>query len=156
MFSFLKWLSVIRAPGPGWRGFAFLWRERGSHVNPEEERIGEMQTNFVQSLALIEHWFQIRQSLYRWHEGWGEGITDQGVWGPGSIITALLAAGTNAGHLSRPLLMSVMRRGEAQPPRPSSGLTPGWSETDLRETRIPEIHSENEWDTENLGPGYEG
>ena len=49
--------------------------------------------------------------------------------------------------------MSVMRRGEAHPPRPSSGLTPGPSETDPCETRIPEIHSENEWDTENQGPG---
>lgn len=49
---------IISDQGPGrWRGICIplmCWAcetEPGSHVNPEEERIVEMQTNFVQSLA---------------------------------------------------------------------------------------------------------
>ena len=53
---FLEMIISDQSPGQ-WRGFAFLWRAVDVRVSEdhmstlEEERIGEMQTNFVQSLG---------------------------------------------------------------------------------------------------------
>ena len=63
-------------------------------------------------------------------------------------------------HKCWPFVLAIVnvrdegRRGQRglSPLVPSSGLTPSWSETDLCENRIPEIHSENEWDIQNLKP----
>ena len=153
---FLSW-NDYQWSGPGrWRGICISLTqgcgcesELGSRVNPGGRKNRWNANNLIDislnktpiPVALI---VLVSLALELRHGG-----RDQGVCGLGSIITALSAAGARAGHLSWPLLMSVMREREVLSP-PSSHHQ-AWprvqSETDLCVTRIPEIHSLNEWDT---------
>lgn len=156
MFSFLKWLSVIRAPGgdgdlhssDGLR----MW-ERGSHVNP-----GGIKNRWnANKLCTIisSHWALIPNPAVLVLPAWGLRGRDHG----SRCLWARINYNCIIGGRWEcwPFVLAIVNvrdeEGRGSPPRPSSGLTPGRSETDLCETRIPEIHSENEWDTENQGPG---
>ena len=141
MFSFLKWLSVIRpraVTGHLHLSDTGLWMWERARITcqpwrkKESVKCKQSYRYFIEqnSDSCSTYCTCISLALELRHGG-----RDQGVCGLGSIITALSAAGARAGHLSSP---------------PSSHHQ-AWprvqSETDLCVTRIPEIHSLNEWDT---------
>ena len=147
---FLSWNDYLWS-GPGrWRGICISLTqgcgcesELGSRVNPGGRKNRWNANNLIDislnktpiPVALI---VLVSLALELRHGG-----RDQGVCGLGSIITALSAAGARAGHLSWPLLMSVL----SPPLIPSSGLTPSaewdWS-----------LRDEDSWNTFPKWMGY--
>ena len=157
MFSFLKWLSVIRpraVTGHLHLSDTGLWMWERARITcqpwrkKESVKCKQSYRYFIEqnSDSCSTYCTCISLALELRHGG-----RDQGVCGLGSIITALSAAGARAGHLSWPLLMSVMReRGQLSPPPsliPSSGLTPSaewdWS-----------LRDEDSWNTFPKWMGY--